>query len=184
MALTPNERAKAYRARHPDRVKAAQRKYRDANLDTCIERCRAWTRANPEKLVAYADVKRGDRPKRRPKTEDELREYQRVKQAEYRAKNPDKARAFAVAYRERNRERVLAIKRESEAARKLRTPPWSDRDACRALYELAVRITECTGIKFEVDHIIPLLGKNVSGLHVPLNLRVIPALANWKKGNR
>lgn len=51
-------------------------------------------------------------------------------------------------------------------------------------YALAIYLTDTTGIQWEVDHIIPLQGKNVSGLHVPWNLRVIPARENEAKGNR
>lgn len=52
------------------------------------------------------------------------------------------------------------------------------------IYDLRTRITKCTGIKFEVDHIHPLFGKDFCGLHAPWNLQVIPAAFNRKKGNK
>jgi hypothetical protein len=61
------------------------------------------------------------------------------------------------------------------------TPLWADREAIAALYAEARRLSAATGVKYEVDHIIPLQGKNVCGLHVSWNLRVITKTANARK---
>ena len=68
-----------------------------------------------------------------------------------------------------------------------RTPKWLTEDdywLIDEIYALAALRTKTTGVEWHVDHAIPLRGKNVSGLHVPSNLRVIPALVNLKKGNK
>lgn len=70
------------------------------------------------------------------------------------------------------------------ASRRRRTPRWTDRSAVRAFYHMARRATDCTGISHTVDHVYPLHGRTVSGLHVPENLRVLPRFQNQSKGNR
>lgn len=69
-------------------------------------------------------------------------------------------------------------------AKKLRTPAWADRESIAAFYVAAKHISMVTGVKHHVDHYYPLQGKYVSGLHVPDNLRIIPAAENFKKLNR
>ena len=68
-----------------------------------------------------------------------------------------------------------------------RIPKWltkSDWIEIDWAYQLAVDKTKTTGIKHEVDHIVPLQGKYVSGLHCPQNLQILTKSANSSKGNR
>jgi hypothetical protein len=88
-------------------------------------------------------------------------------------------KTFTYIYRARDAQR-RAIKLE-------RTPKWlstSQKEAIKTEYALAQWCSKVMGSKYHVDHIVPLAGKNVSGLHVPWNLQVIPASDNLVKGNR
>jgi hypothetical protein len=49
-------------------------------------------------------------------------------------------------------------------------------------HRLRILRNSCTKIEWHVDHIIPLKGKTVSGLHVWNNLQVIPKTLNLRKG--
>lgn len=71
-----------------------------------------------------------------------------------------------------------------QACKLQRTPLWADLEAIRAIYVEARRIEMETGVPQHVDHIYPLKGRFVSGLHVPENLRIVPAKVNLAKSNK
>ena len=101
--------------------------------------------------------------------------------------NPDKIKARVKAWKKANPGRVVANTTKRKAHIKVRTPKWLtavDYERIQNEYRLAVLLTKVTGSAWEVDHIIPLLGKNVSGLHVPSNLRAIPKADNLAKSNK
>lgn len=84
----------------------------------------------------------------------------------------------------KNKDRVNAKVSLRQATKIHRTPAWADKDEIAKFYKLSTKLTRYTGIVHHVDHIIPLQGEFVSGLHVPDNLRVIPALENLQKSNK
>jgi hypothetical protein len=92
--------------------------------------------------------------------------------------------AQSVGYRKRNRGKKAAEWVAWYADRLQRTPPWADLKAIRKIYEESHRVTKATGLEHHVDHIIPMRGKLVSGLHIAENLRVLPGPENLAKGSK
>ena len=106
---------------------------------------------------------------------------------ELRIKNPEKHRDYAKQHAIDNPDQYAANAAKRRASKLNRTPKWltaDDIEHMQALYAVAAMIQKESGVEYHIDHIIPLQGKLVSGLHVPNNLRVIPAVDNLKKSNK
>jgi hypothetical protein len=74
-----------------------------------------------------------------------------------------------------------AERRERQAALLQRSPAWADHEKIKAFYRLAAAFSDLY-VPHHVDHIVPLCGELVSGLHAECNLQVIPATDNLRKG--
>jgi hypothetical protein len=121
----------------------------------------AWAKANPQKDAA-----------------NRLKWYKA---------NKEKVAADGAAWRKANPDKNAA-KAASRRARKFNaTPAWlSDAQVTEIqdFYILAKELQWLSEEPLEVDHIIPLQGKSVCGLHVPWNLQILPQSINSSKGNR
>jgi 5-methylcytosine-specific restriction endonuclease McrA len=116
--------------------------------------------------------------------------------------NIDKKREINLKWREENREqhnstnRIWSLKNKPlkaslqakrRAAKLQRTPAWLTAEDHRLMadyYQMAKELETLFPWKQHVDHIVPLQGKLVSGLHTPLNLQILSEASNLKKSNK
>lgn len=115
------------------------------------------------------------------------KEKLKLKSKNYFMNNKDKVRKYE-QFRAKNNPAYFNFKASKRRAAILqRTPNWVTTYHLLEIskfYIVARTLKELTGIDYDVDHVIPLQGKLVSGLHVPWNLQVITSTENTKKGNR
>lgn len=151
----------------------------------------AWNKANREKhnkhTADYA-ARHPDRvAERYRKWVDRNYERKLANNKSWNERNWGDYLAISRRWKGRNKAQVKAIAARRRAAESTRMPNWlSDDDQwlIAEVYDLALQRSALTGVSWHVDHVVPLQGKNVSGLHVPWNLQVILASENLRKGNR
>lgn len=111
-------------------------------------------------------------------------EYALERMVRWRANNREISRKAASRWARNNSAKVLAIINARRARLLQAIPAWADLEAIKKIYEKRKQISLDTGILHHVDHIVPLKGKTVCGLHVENNLRIIPAVENLQKQSK
>ena len=148
----------AYRAANPERIAATNAIWEATNRERRAANNAAWRAANPEKVAATA--------------------------AAWAAANKERTAATAAAWAAANPAARTAMSAQRRAAKLQRTPAWADRAAIKKIYDDCAFISRVTGEPHQVDHIYPLQGKTISGLHCHANLQIITAKENVKKSNK
>ena len=178
----------------PEARKAYQQAYAAKNREQAYARVKAWREANPEAVAAqhkryaekHPDKLAANQAAWRARNEDKVRVTNKERAAKIRAEQPEKIKATKKSYAQRKKDVVNAAVARRKAARLQRTPKWLTAvDLCKIknMYAIAAALSQTSSESWHVDHIIPLKGKTVSGLHVPANLRVIRCVENIRKNN-
>lgn len=147
-----------YETKNRDKVNALKRKYYAKDKQKQRDRVKKWRKSNPEKV--YLQYKNWSK------------------------KNPSIKKEIFLRWRDKNKAVVIANNRARDLLKKLRVPSWANLKDIQKIYRLRDKWNKWSCIEWHVDHIIPLKGETVCGLHVANNLRVIPASQNLQKKNR
>lgn len=166
----------AYYQRNKEKIKARSAQRRRTKPQECREAVR----------------KANSQPEAKARIREWFRSYAKASpafehaQEKYRAAHKDQNSARAKRWRERNPSKHLAKSMAYAGGRLVRSPRWLTADdfwLMNEFYLTAKERSKATGVKHHVDHVIPLRGKSVSGLHVPSNLQVVQAETNLRKSN-
>jgi hypothetical protein len=188
-------RVKTYRAANPEKALARARSAYAKNPEKSIERSKVWRLEHPDRARELKKNwqtanKEQERLRRRAifeaNKEDELKAFKERMEAHH-AANPKKELARKKEWKRNNKDKVNAQNAKRRAARQQAAPAWLTAEHLTQIKLFYTAAQEClwfTNESLHVDHIVPLLGKDVCGLHVPWNLQVLPASENEKKNNK
>jgi hypothetical protein len=103
------------------------------------------------------------------------------------SRKPEDIIKYRKTWKAANPELVIANSKHRRTKHKQATPKWLTQEhkaQIKQFYLDAMLVSKVTGVPYAVDHIVPLRGELVSGLHVPWNLAVITREENSKKSNK
>ena len=159
---------------------------RETGNGSCTECRRIATEADKEKRAAYFDAynksDKGQANKKRYYADNK-----EIVIAKAKAQPKEKTNIYKNRYQLNNPEVYKALTNARRRRYKEATPPWQTAEhkkQIREIHLMAIKLTKLTGVKHEVDHIIPIQGELVCGLHTPWNLQILTKAENLAKSNK
>lgn len=178
---TARDQQRSWRARNPDKVKASlarqyakdrekilegQKRYRERNSEAVAAGRSRWLAANLEMVNARRRRYHKDKP-------EKAAAYQR----RYNQANREKVSAYIERWHAANPGKMAYYGAKRRAATMQATPSWAEPELIELVY------AEAAHRGMQVDHIIPLQGRNVCGLHIHYNMQLLTKRENGRKSN-
>jgi len=143
----------------------------DKNRQAYLDKARRWDAANKDR-------------KKELMATPEMREKARIRTRLWAKENPETVKANNIKFTAENAALVRSYKALRRARVRQASPPWTTKEmkaAMTAIFAEAERLTLATGQPYHVDHIVPLSGSVVCGLHLPVNLRPMLGVENNRR---
>ena len=151
----------AWRSLNKEKYQVKHKAWHEANIERQKNNIKRWIENNPGKI--------------------------RIKNALWYQQNSEHKRAHSVSYNKKNPGIRNALSAKYRATKLFATPKWLTEQHIKQVdcyYIVAKWVESILNEPIEVDHIVPLQGENVSGLHVPWNLQLLTEKENIRKSNK
>ena len=178
-------------SKNPEVLKKAAKTYWEKNKDDpekkrkAVERATAWAIANKEKLQKYREDNKEKRKIEKRKWNIENREHVNKMSSEWQKNNLEYAKKRNKKYQLTEKGKITKqASRDTYRARcKESSMNRFDMKNIAKVYRQCKELSVSTGVKYHVDHIVPIRHNDVCGLHVSWNMAVITAKENLSKTN-
>jgi len=195
--MASKEYHKQYRLKNKDKAKEYRLKIKDKQKEYMKEYYIKNKTKLYDKNLEYYNLNKDKRVSRMKEYYCENKEKLSLYNKEARIKNKDKLLAYEADYRKNNVDKIKESRKENrgninyhnsmrQLLKRKASPKWLSKMQKNEIKEIYIKSSNMSTdlVKYHVDHIIPLKGKNVCGLHVPWNLQILESKENIRKGNK
>lgn len=176
--LCRNSKNRTYHSINLEEIKHRKKIYRKNNSENMNLKSRSDRKEDPERYRNYQVTYRNNHV-----------EEERLRREIYKIECAEEYKESQQLYRKRNAGKVNFWTANRRSSKLRATPLWLTKDNLKEIEQFYLDAKELQWLSdpadpLTVDHIVPLQGKNVSGLHVPWNLQILPRSLNSHYGNR